>query len=67
MDFVKQLDFSQETPFGLRLYPYFEKAYQQVTGQNASDFIFTPGVTPFSTVNEGNYKVHNIFIHMMYT
>ncbi|KAI9492415.1 GNS1/SUR4 family-domain-containing protein [Zychaea mexicana] len=52
MDFVKQLDFSQETPFGLRLYPYFEKAYHAVTGHHAADFVFTPEVTPFSTVNE---------------
>ncbi|KAI8149602.1 GNS1/SUR4 family-domain-containing protein [Fennellomyces sp. T-0311] len=52
MDFVKQLDFSQDTPFGFHLYPYFEKAYHAVTGKSAADFVFTPGVTPFSTVNE---------------
>lgn len=53
MDFVRNLDFSQQTPFGFHLYPIFEKAYQAVTGQAAADFAFVPGVTPLSTVKEG--------------
>ncbi|KAI9323741.1 GNS1/SUR4 family-domain-containing protein [Dichotomocladium elegans] len=52
MDLVKQLDFSQESPFGVRLYPYFEKAYEAVVGQPAADFAFVPGVTPLSTARE---------------
>lgn len=56
MDFVRNLDFSQQTPFGFHLYPIFEKAYQAVTGQAAADFAFVPGVTPLSTVKEGKEK-----------
>ncbi|ORZ18632.1 GNS1/SUR4 family-domain-containing protein [Absidia repens] len=52
MEVLKSLQFTPETPFGLRLYPYFEQVYQAVTGQKATDFVFTPGVTPLSTVNE---------------
>ncbi|CDH56149.1 fatty acid elongase [Lichtheimia corymbifera JMRC:FSU:9682] len=52
MDFVRNLDFSQQTPFGFHLYPFFEKAYEAVTGQAANDFAFVPGVTPLSTVKE---------------
>lgn len=56
MDFVRNLDFSQQTPFGFHLYPFFEKAYEAVTGQAAADFAFVPGVTPLSTVKEGKVK-----------
>lgn len=55
MEVLKTLSFTPETPFGLRLYPYFEQVYQAVTGQKASDFVFTPGLTPLSTNNEGKY------------
>lgn len=54
MSLIQQLDFKPETPFGVPLYPYFEKAYETVTGQPASAFEFTAGVTPLSTVQEGN-------------
>ncbi|ORX46479.1 GNS1/SUR4 membrane protein [Hesseltinella vesiculosa] len=46
------IHFSPEQPFGIRLYPIFEKGYELVTGTPASSFAFTPGVTPFSTVKE---------------
>ncbi|KAF7725147.1 hypothetical protein EC973_000399 [Apophysomyces ossiformis] len=52
MEVLKQLHFTPETPFGVRLYPYFEQAYQAVIGQPASQFKFTHGVTPLSTNNE---------------
>ncbi|ORZ03196.1 GNS1/SUR4 family-domain-containing protein [Syncephalastrum racemosum] len=52
MSLIQQLDFKPETPFGMPLYPYFEKAYETVTGQPASAFEFTSGVTPLSTVQE---------------
>lgn len=51
---MEHLNFKPETPFGIRLYPYFEQAYEAVTGQRAAGFSFTPGVTPFSTTSEGN-------------
>ncbi|KAI9302887.1 GNS1/SUR4 family-domain-containing protein [Cunninghamella echinulata] len=52
MEVLKSFNLTPETPFGIPLYPYFEQAYQAVTGQKASDFAFTPGVTPFSTDKE---------------
>lgn len=53
MDFPKGLKFNPETPFGTPLYPIFEQAYQAVVGKPASEFSYTPGVTPLSTGNEG--------------
>lgn len=57
MEVLKNLHFSPETPFGLSLYPFFEKAYEAVIGQKASDFHYTQDVTPLSTVNEGKYSL----------
>lgn len=45
--------FTPETPFGVPLYPIFEKAYESITGVPASNFRYEPNVTPLSTVNEG--------------
>lgn len=53
MEILKSLHFSPETPFGLPLYPLFEKAYEAALGQKASNFRYIQGVTPLSTVNEG--------------
>lgn len=55
MEYLKQLQFTPETPFGLPLYPYFEKAFEAVTGTAASKFDYVPQVTPLSTVNEGKF------------
>ncbi|CAO3699444.1 hypothetical protein G6F70_000043 [Rhizopus microsporus] len=52
MESLKSLHFSPETPFGLPLYPIFEKVYEAVLGQKASDFHYTSNVTPLSTVQE---------------
>lgn len=48
------VSFSVEQPFGIKLYPYFEKGYEAVVGQPASAFAFKPGVTPLASFNEGN-------------
>lgn len=56
MEFLNNLHFTPETPFGLPLYPYFEKAYEAVVGSPASKFEYVPSVTPLSTVNEGMFK-----------
>lgn len=60
MEHLQQLHFTPETPFGVPLYPIFEKAYEAVTGVPASKFEYTPSVTPLSTVNEGKYQLHVI-------
>ncbi|KAG1052514.1 hypothetical protein G6F43_005363 [Rhizopus delemar] len=62
MEVLKNLHFSPETPFGLSLYPFFEKAYEAVIGQKASDFHYTQGVTPLSTVNEVTITCITYFI-----
>lgn len=54
MEYLKNLHFTPETPFGLPLYPFFDKAYEAVVGEPASKFSYIPEVTPLSTVNEGN-------------
>ncbi|KAI8065883.1 ELO family [Gongronella butleri] len=46
------LQFTPEQPFGIKLYPYFEKGYEAVMRRPASSFAFTPGVTPLSTIRE---------------
>ncbi|KAI9018676.1 GNS1/SUR4 family-domain-containing protein [Phycomyces nitens] len=48
----RPFQFSPETPFGVHLYPIFEKLYQVGVGKAASDFRFTAGVTQFSTSTE---------------
>lgn len=40
---------SADRPFGILLYPYFEKAYEAVVGSPASSFKFLSEDTPFST------------------
>jgi len=41
-----------DRPFGVHLWPLFDKAYEMVMGYPASEFKFTEGVTPFSTFKE---------------
>ncbi|KAF2754784.1 elongation of fatty acids protein-like protein [Pseudovirgaria hyperparasitica] len=38
-----------DRPFGLELWPIFEKAFESVKGYKPQDFRFTPGETPIST------------------
>lgn len=53
MEHLKNLHFTPEQPFGLPLYPIFEKAFEATVGFPASKFQYVPQVTPLSTVNEG--------------
>jgi fatty acid elongase 3 len=41
-----------DRPFGVHLWPIFDKAYTAVTGFSANDFRFKPRVTPLSTLKE---------------
>jgi len=38
-----------DRPFGLALWPIFEKAFERVQGYKPQDFRFVPGETPMST------------------
>jgi len=41
-----------DTPFGVPLWPYFNKAFEVVVGYPADDFKFVAGKTPLSTLKE---------------
>jgi fatty acid elongase 3 len=39
-----------DRPFGLQLWPIFEKVYESMMGYKPQDFRFVPGETPISTI-----------------
>lgn len=41
-----------DRPFGIELWPIFDKAYTQIMGSPTADFQFVQGVTPMSTLKE---------------
>ncbi|KAL2118933.1 hypothetical protein VTJ04DRAFT_5892 [Mycothermus thermophilus] len=41
-----------DRPFGIHLWPIFNKAFEKVVGYPADDFRFVSGVTPMSTLKE---------------
>ena len=51
-----------DRPFGIHLWPIFNKAFEKVAGYPADDFRFVPGSTPMSTLKETS-----IFIVIYYT
>jgi fatty acid elongase 3 len=51
-----------DRPFGIHLWPIFNKAFEYVVGYPANDFRFQPGSTPMSTLKETS-----IFIVIYYT
>ena len=51
-----------DRPFGIHLWPIFDKAWTATVGYPASDFRFKPGETPMSTLKETG-----IFIVCYYT
>lgn len=50
-----------DRPFGIHLWPIFNKAFEAVVGQQADDFKFVPFETPMSTL-----KSTSIFIVVYY-
>ncbi|KAI8977882.1 GNS1/SUR4 family-domain-containing protein [Pilobolus umbonatus] len=59
---MMDIKFSPETPFGVPLYPLFEKAYEAVLGKTASSYKYVPTVTPLSTVEEVTIACVTYFI-----
>jgi fatty acid elongase 2 len=43
---------SLERPFGIELWPIFDKAFSAIRGYSPTDFKFVEGVTPISTLKE---------------
>lgn len=50
-----------DRPFGIHLWPIFDKAWTAVVGYSANDFVFVPFETPMSTL-----KSTSIFIVIYY-
>ncbi|KAG0045599.1 hypothetical protein BGZ83_009219 [Gryganskiella cystojenkinii] len=49
---MDKVHFSVDQPFGIKLDDYFGQAYELVTGNPISSFVFQEGVTPLSTKYE---------------
>lgn len=41
-----------DRPFGVELWPYFDKVFTAIKGYHPQDFDFTPRVTPMSSMKE---------------
>ena len=51
-----------ERPFGVHLWPIFDKAYTAVMGYHPQDFDFQPRVTPMSTLKETGFMLVTYYI-----
>lgn len=51
-----------DRPFGVHLWPLFDQAYEKVMGYPASEFNFTEGVTPLSTLKETTMMLITYYI-----
>ena len=48
---------SIDRPFGIHLWPIFDKAFSAVMGYSPQDFDFQPRVTPMSTLKESGFAI----------
>ncbi|KAL1850277.1 Fatty acyl-CoA elongase/Polyunsaturated fatty acid specific elongation enzyme [Paecilomyces lecythidis] len=51
-----------DRPFGIELWPIFDKAFEAVVGYPAHDFRFVEGVTPMSTLKETAISLVSYYI-----
>lgn len=51
-----------ERPFGVELWPIFDKAFSTVMGYHPQDFDFKPRVTPMSTMKESAFTIVAYYI-----
>lgn len=62
-DFLKALPLpTLDRPFGVELWPYFDKAFTAVKGYHPQDFKFEPRVTPFSSLKESAAMIITYYI-----
>jgi GNS1/SUR4 family len=58
LDMLKALPLPTiDRPFGVELWPYFDKAFKAIKGYHPQDFDFQPHVTPMSTMKETAYMI----------
>jgi GNS1/SUR4 family len=43
-----------DRPFGVELWPYFDNVFTVIKGYHPQDFVFTPRVTPMSSLKEAS-------------
>lgn len=53
---------SLERPFGVHLWPLFDKAFTAVKGYHPQDFNFQPQVTPMSTLKETTITIFTYYV-----
>jgi hypothetical protein len=57
-DILKALPLpSFDRPFGVRLWPIFDKVFTPLMGYHPQDFDFQPRVTPMSTLKEAGFTI----------
>lgn len=57
-DLIKSLPLpSIDRPFGIELWPYFDKVFTAVKGYHPQDFNFQPHITPMSTLKESGLMI----------
>ncbi|KAK0130280.1 hypothetical protein ONS96_000803 [Cadophora gregata f. sp. sojae] len=53
---------SIDRPFGVHLWPIFDKAFSAIKGYSPQDFDFQPRVTPMSTLKESGFAILAYYI-----
>lgn len=62
-DFLKALPLpTLDRPFGIELWPYFDKVFTAIKGYHPQDFKFEPRVTPFSSLKESAAMIITYYI-----
>lgn len=62
-DLLKSLPLpSIDRPFGIELWPLFDKAFTTVKGYHPQDFDFQPRVTPMSTMKESALTILTYYV-----
>ncbi|TAQ86430.1 hypothetical protein B7494_g5237 [Chlorociboria aeruginascens] len=51
-----------ERPFGIELWPIFDKAFTAVKGYHPQDFDFQPRITPLSTLKESSFMILTYYV-----
>ncbi|KAG9236692.1 elongation of fatty acids protein-like protein [Amylocarpus encephaloides] len=63
VDLLKSLPLpSLERPFGIQLWPFFDRAFSAVMGYHPQDFEFHPRQTPMSTMKEAGMAIVTYYV-----